>query len=155
MLPLKPTNMKLLVTTIIALMIISPPMLGQDVDKQSEQAIIDLVDNYGKARAKKDKDLLGSILVQDIDQLVSTGEWRRGLDESLAGMLRSSTRQPGSRSLEVENVRFISPESAIADARYTIDNGDGTKRNMWSTFVAVLHEGQWKIAAIRNMLPTK
>ena len=145
--------MKLLATIIIALVIVSSPTLAQEANKQAEQAIIELVGQYGEARAKKDKDLLKSILVHDMDQLVSTGEWRRGMDESLAGMLRSSTRQPGSRSLEVENVRFITTESAIADARYIIDNGDGTERKMWSTFVVVLDEGRWKITAIRNMLP--
>jgi uncharacterized protein (TIGR02246 family) len=119
----------------------------------NEQAIIDLVDQYGKARAEKNVDLLNAILVEEVDQLVSTGEWRRGLDESLAGMLRSSTRQPGSRSLSVEKVRFITDSCAIADARYVIDNGDGTERKMWSTFVAVFDGNQWKIAAIRNMLP--
>ena len=123
--------------------------------QNQEQAIIDLVGQYGKARAEKDVNLLNAILVQEVDQLVSTGEWRRGFEESLAGMLRSSTRQPGSRSLSVEKVRFIKDQTAIADARYIIDNGDGTQRKMWSTFVAVLDGDQWKIAAIRNMLPTK
>ncbi len=121
----------------------------------NEQAIIDLVDQYGKARTEKNVDQLNAILFEDIDQLVSTGEWRRGLEESLSGMLRSSTRQPGSRSLKVEQVRFLTPKTAIADARYTIDNGDGTQRKMWSTFVMVQQQQQWKIAAIRNMLPRK
>ena len=125
------------------------------VAQGNEQAIIDLVDQYGKARAEKNVELLNALLVKEVDQLVSTGEWRRGLDESLAGMMRSSTRQPGSRSLSVEKVRFITDRCAIADARYVIDNGDGTERKMWSTFVAVLDGNQWKIAAIRNMLPRK
>ena len=125
------------------------------VAQNQDQAIIDLVGLYGQARAEKNVELLNAILVPEIDQLVSTGEWRRGLDQSLAGMLRSSTRQPGSRSLTVENVRFITTESAIADARYVIDNGDGTERKMWSTFIMVQQKGQWKIAAIRNMLPRK
>ena len=126
------------------------------VTAQNEEGlIVDLVDQYGQARVEKNAELLKKILVPEIDQLVSTGEWRRGLDESLAGMMRSSTRQPGSRSLTVEKVRFINQQTAIADARYEIDNGDGTQRKMWSTFIAVLEGKQWKIAAIRNMLPAK
>ena len=122
--------------------------------QNKDQDIIDLVDQYAKARAEKDIELLNAILVEDVDQLVSTGEWRRGLEASMAGMVSSSTRQPGSRSLTVENVRFLTPETAIADARYVIDNENGTQRKMWSTFVAVKQQGVWKIAAIRNMLPS-
>jgi len=123
--------------------------------QNKEQAIIALVDQYSQARANKDTGLLNQILLPDVDQLVSNGEWRQGLDESMAGMMSSSTRQPGSRSLTVEKVRFLTPESAIADARYVIDNEDGTQRKMWSTFVAVQEDGVWKIAAIRNMLPAE
>ncbi len=129
--------------------------LGYAFSQSTEDQIIELVGQYGQARAQKDADLLKRILVPEIDQLVSTGEWRRGVDQSLAGMMRSYTRQPGSRSLTVEKVRFITSETAIADARYVIDNDDGTQRKMWSTFVAVLDGGHWKIAAIRNMLPAQ
>ena len=117
--------------------------------------IVDLVAQYGEARASKDVETLKNILVSEVDQLVSTGEWRRGLDASLEGMMRSSTRQPGSRSLTVEEVRFLNTECAIADARYVIKNSDGSERKMWSTFVAVMEGNSWKIAAIRNMLPAK
>ena len=120
-----------------------------------EAEIKKLIDQYASARATKNADELKNILVSEVDQLVSTGEWRRGLDESLSGMMRSSTRRPGSRSLTVENIRLINSGCAIADARYVIDNEDGTQRKMWSTFVTVMQGDNWKIAAIRNMLPAK
>ena len=122
-------------------------------ERGMRQQIISLVDQYGQARVAKDKDMLKQILTKDMDQLVSTGEWRRGIDQAMEGMLRSSTRQPGSRSLTVEEVRFINEGTAIADARYVIQNQDGTARNMWSTFIMTEDNGQWKITAIRNMLP--
>jgi hypothetical protein len=40
----------------------------------------------------------------------------------------------------------------IADARYEIQNADGTARKMWSTFIVVYQDDAWKITAIRNML---
>lgn len=147
--------MKLSLLVILIHFILITPQFGQSLNSNSEQSIINLVDQYGSARANKDAEVLNKILVADVDQLVSTGEWRRGIDESMEGMMRSSTSQPGSRSLTVEKVRFITPECAIADARYVIDNSDGTQRQMWSTFVAVYHQESWKIAAIRNMLPSK
>jgi len=70
-------------------------------------------------------------------------------------MLRSSESNPGSRKLIIEKIRFITTESAIVDARYEIQNPDGTVRKMWSTFVVVRENKMWKITAIRNMLPSR
>jgi len=120
---------------------------------KQEQEIYSLVDKYAQARETSDTTLLKSILMSDIDQLVSSGEWRRGLEGAFKGMMRSSSRNPGQRTLTVENVRFITSEAAIADARYEIKNSDGSVRKMWSTFVVVMEANSWKITAIRNMLP--
>ncbi|MFC5624444.1 YybH family protein [Algoriphagus winogradskyi] len=121
--------------------------------KGESQEIIDLISSYSKARETKDTVLLKEILIEDVDQLVSSGVWRKGLAEAVQGMMESSTSNPGDRTLKVESIRFLDPDAAIVDARYEIKNGDGTVRKMWSTFVVVTETGQWKISAIRNMLP--
>lgn len=117
------------------------------------QAIYTLIDTYSVARETRDTVLLSSILTADVDQLVSSGEWRTGLGQAMEGMQRSSAGNPGSRTLTVERIRFLGPHTAIADARYVIINTGGETRKMWSTFVVVMHGDRWKIAAIRNMLP--
>jgi|GEM_PF-347776 len=116
--------------------------------------IYTLIDNYSLARDKKDTVLLKSILTNDVDQLVSSGEWRNGISEAVQGMMRSSENNPGTRTLTVEKIRFLDSKNAIADARYEIKSREGTTRKMWSTFVVVNDNGKWKIAAIRNMLPS-
>jgi uncharacterized protein (TIGR02246 family) len=69
-------------------------------------------------------------------------------------MLASSRGNPGDRTITVERVRFVAPGVALADARYEIAGTEGREaRKMWSTFVAVKSGGQWRLAAIRNMLP--
>jgi uncharacterized protein (TIGR02246 family) len=120
---------------------------------EQEQKIQTLIDIYSQARTKKDSAVLRSILTTDIDQLVSSGNWRKGKKESLEGMLQSSASNPGTRTLKIEKIRFLNSVSAIADARYQIRNADGTIRKMWSTFIVVYAEDKWKITAIRNMLP--
>ena len=125
---------------------------GKTNDKQS-QAIYSLIDQYSQAREKRDTVLLKNILTTDIDQLVSSGEWRSGLKESTVGMMRSSANSPGTRTLKVEKIRFLNPQCAIVDARYEIQNVDGSLRKMWSTFIVVDQKNGWKISAIRNMLP--
>jgi hypothetical protein len=123
-------------------------------DETQRKAIVSLIDQYSGAREKSDTVLLKKILTDDIDQLVSTGEWRNGIRAAVEGMLRSSGNNPGTRTLRVENIRMLSSSSAVADCRYEIQNTDGTMRRMWSTFIVVLENKTWKISAIRNMLPS-
>jgi ketosteroid isomerase-like protein len=122
-------------------------------EHQKRQEILALIDNYSLARETQDTVLLKSILTPDIDQLVSSGEWRYGMKGSMKGMAQSTAGNPGTRKLTVENIRFLHAENAIADARYEIQNADGTTRKMWSTFIVIYHKKSWKITAIRNMLP--
>lgn len=131
-------------------------LLAQNKNEINTQtrAVYSLIDKYSLARENKDTMLLKTILTSDVDQLVSNGQWRNGIGEAVEGMQRSSETNPGSRTLTVEKIRFLDSKNAIADARYEIKNADGTIRKMWSTFVVVFHQGRWKIAAIRNMLPS-
>lgn len=119
------------------------------------QAIYALIDQYSVAREKKDTVLLKSILMPDVDQLVSSGVWRSGIRDAVQGMMRSSENNSGSRKIIVDKVRVLNEKSAIADARYEIRNPDGSSRKMWSTFIVVYWEERWKISAIRNMLPAQ
>lgn len=129
---------------------------GQNVkpDEKQRKDIYSLIDKYSQAREKRDTLLLKNILTKDVDQLVSTGEWRNGIDASVKGMLNSSANSPGTRTLSIEKIRLVNPNNAIVDCRYEIQNTDGTIRKMWSTFIVVVDQGVWKIGAIRNMLPT-
>lgn len=123
-------------------------------NEKQRKEISGLIDNYSLARENRDTLLLKKILTTDIDQLVSTGEWRSGVDAAVKGMLNSSTNTPGTRTLSIEKIRLLNPNNAIVDCQYEIQNTDGTTRKMWSTFIVIFSKGAWKISAIRNMLPT-
>ena len=137
---------------LIATVFVNAQEVTNNIEKQEIQI---LIDKYVEARENIDSELLESILSSDIDQLVSSGTWRHGKEESMKGMLQSSLNNPGNRKIIVEKIRFVSPESAIIDARYEIYNPSGSTRKMWSTFIVANYEGIWKISAIRNMLPTR
>ncbi|GAB2483931.1 nuclear transport factor 2 family protein [Algoriphagus taiwanensis] len=122
--------------------------------KEDAVKIHHLINQYSEAREKQDTVLLKSILTEDVDQLVSSGEWRNGIREAVDGMLRSSNANPGTRTLEVEKIRFFGDETAMVDCRYIIKNTNGSERNMWSSFIVIWKRNQWKIAAIRNMNPS-
>ena len=117
-------------------------------------AIRELVRQYNNAREANDPKAIEALFVADADQLVSSGEWRRGRDVLVKGAMASSARTGGTRTLTVEAIRMIAPDVAVADARYEISGlADGSTRRMWSTFVVVRQAGGWRISAIRNMLP--
>jgi hypothetical protein len=124
------------------------------VNDKQQKAISFLIDQYSQAREKRDTILLKSILTPDVDQLVSTGEWRVGINDAVEGMMKSSANSPGTRTLHIEKIQMVTTSSAIVDCRYEIQNADGsTVRKMWSTFIVVADKETWMIRAIRNMLP--
>jgi hypothetical protein len=126
---------------------------GSNPDDYQRKAITSLIDQYSEAREKSDTILLKNILTTDVDQLVSTGEWRIGIGAAVQGMLKSSANSPGTRTLRIENIRMFNSVTAIVDCRYEIQNTDGSIRKMWSTFLVVAIKEIWKISAIRNMQP--
>jgi len=123
------------------------------VSADLKKSITSLIDQYSQAREKRDTGLLKTILTPNVDQLVSTGEWRVGINAAVEGMMKSSANSPGTRTLHVEKIQTITSSSAIVDCRYEIQNTDGTARKMWSTFIVIADKKTWKIIAIRNMLP--
>ena len=148
------TTMKLQLVFSLLLAVIS--VYGQQpVSDKHRKEISTLIDKYSQARESLDTVLLKSILTSDIDQLVSTGEWRDGMASAVRGMQRSTSNSPGKRTLTVHKIRMIENNSAIVDCKYDIENPDGTMRHMWSSFILVSQKGQWKISAIRNMLPSQ
>ncbi len=120
-----------------------------------ESAVRDLVKQYADAREKNDAAAVGALFTADADQLVSSGEWRRGRDALVNGVLASSKQTGGKRTTTVETVRFLTADTAIVDARYEITGGTYIERRMWSTFIMARTKEGWRIAAIRNMLPAK
>lgn len=122
--------------------------------KADSNEILQLINQYSAARENRDTLLLKKILTADIDQLVSSGEWRNGIDPVIKGMLSSSSTNPGDRKLTVEKIKFLSENAALVDARYIITNSDQSQRKMWSSFVIIRSKAKWQISAIRNMLPT-
>ena len=120
-----------------------------------EVAVREVVRQYVDARERMDERAVAALFTEDADQLVSSGEWRRGRSEVVRGAMESSRQMGGRRSIAVESVRFITPEVAIADGRYELTGlAGGATRRMWATLVLKRTGGGWRIAAIRNMLPS-
>jgi uncharacterized protein (TIGR02246 family) len=119
-----------------------------------DAAIRDVVKRYSDARNANDAKTLESLFVADADQLVSSGEWRRGRDAVVKGSLASSATSSGRRTFTIETVRLLAPTVAIVDSRYEIGGtGGAAPRSMWAAWLLVKTADGWRIGAIRNMLP--
>ena len=135
----------------LSLLAIAPLFAQKPAD---EAAIRDVVKHYVDAREERDPKAVEALFTTDSDQLVSSGEWRKGRDEVVKGTLASSQASGGKRTITVESVRFLSPDVAIADGRYEISGtAGGESRKMWTSIICARKPQGWRIAAIRNMLP--
>ena len=123
-------------------------------DRNGEAPIREVVSKYVDARERIDPKAVEALFTSDADQLVSSGEWRKGRDAVVRGAMASSRSTGGKRTITVEQVRFLTPDVAIADGRYELTGlSGGANRSMWATLVLRKTDGGWRIAAIRNMLP--
>jgi uncharacterized protein (TIGR02246 family) len=143
---------RVLAAPALALLTLAAPVAAQ-APAADETAVRAVVDAYSAAREKGDAAALTALFTADADQLVSSGEWRKGREAVVKGSLASSQQTQGKRTFTVETVRTIAADVALVDSRYDIAQADGTTRRMWASWLLVKDGAAWKIAAIRNMLP--
>jgi uncharacterized protein (TIGR02246 family) len=132
---------------------------GQPIRRSSaagdESAIRQIVQTYLEAREGRNEAAVRALFTEDADQLTSSGEWRKGRESVVTGSLASSQRTGGARTITIEQVRFPAPGVALADGRYEIAGAsDQDARRMRTMFLLTRLPDGWRIAAIRNMLPS-
>jgi uncharacterized protein (TIGR02246 family) len=128
---------------------------AQSAGPADEAAIRQVVHKYLDAREHRDAKAVADVFTPDADQLVSTGEWRRGREALVRGTLASSESTGGHRTITIQTIRLLAPGVALADGPYELTGlVTGTSRNMWTTFLLTRGSDGWRIAAIRNMRPT-
>jgi uncharacterized protein (TIGR02246 family) len=144
------------VLSVVCCLLIAPVLSGQSPASRAtdEAAVRDLVRRYVDARERRSGPEIEALFTADADQYTTAGEWRRGRAAIVPGALQSSARNPGTRTIRVESVRFLTADVAIADGPYEITSGGADARRMWTTLVVVREGSGWKIAAIRNIAPT-
>jgi uncharacterized protein (TIGR02246 family) len=121
---------------------------------EDQLTIRNLVYQYMAARDHQDAAALEALLTPDADQLVSSGERRKGRAEVVKGTLASSQNTGGKRTISVTSVRFLAPGVAIADGRYELTGlAGGEDRKMWTSLIMTRTSDGWLIAGIRNMVP--
>jgi uncharacterized protein (TIGR02246 family) len=126
---------------------------AQTAAEQDDQRIRGVVAEYMQARNENSPEAVSRLFTPDADQLVSTGEWRKGLADLVRGTSLSSRKEAGKSSITVEAIRVIDKDVSIVDGRYRTVSLNGAAREMWTTLVLKRVGKDWRITAIRNMLP--
>jgi uncharacterized protein (TIGR02246 family) len=130
------------------------PSFAQSHTAADEAAVREIVQKYMDARDRQDAHAIEALFTADADQLVSSGEWRKGRADLVRGTMASSQSSGGKRTITLTSVRFVAPGVALADGRYELTGlAGGDTRKMWTSLLVTHTDDGWHIAAIRNMLP--
>lgn len=142
--------------TLMLVVLGSPLPAAAQADRAADEAAIrGVIKAFIDTREANDAAALAALLTADVDQRQTSGNTRRGRDAVVSGSLATQQSTGGKRTITVESLRFIGPDVALADGRYdSIGRADGSDRHMLTSMVLKREGGVWKIAAIRNMLPT-
>jgi uncharacterized protein (TIGR02246 family) len=150
--------MRKLVTLFVAVTAIAAAggVSAQAADRAADEAAVRaVIQAFLDTREKNDAVGLAALLTADVDQQQTSGNTRRGRDAVVSGSLATQQSTGGTRTITVDSLRFVSPDVAIADGRYdSVGRSDGTDQRMLTSMVLRREGGAWKIAAIRNMLPS-
>jgi uncharacterized protein (TIGR02246 family) len=134
-----------------------PPVVGaQAADRAADEAAVRaVIQAFLDTREKNDAAGLAALLTPDVDQQQTSGNMRSGRDAVVSGSLATQQSTGGRRTITVDSLRFVGADVAIADGRYdSVGRADGTDQRMLTSMVLRRESGAWKIAAIRNMLPS-
>jgi uncharacterized protein (TIGR02246 family) len=136
---------------------VTAPALAQNADRAADEAAVRaVIQAFLDTRDKNDAAALAGLLTADVDQRQTSGNLRSGRDAVVSGSLSTQQSTGGRRTITVDSLRFVGADVALADGRYdSIGRADGTDQRMLTSMVLRREGGAWKIAAIRNMLPTQ
>jgi uncharacterized protein (TIGR02246 family) len=131
-------------------------VLAQGAERAAdESAIRAVIQEFLDARDANDAKRVSAVLTADADQQQTSGERRRGRDAVVKGSLSTQQNTGGKRTIAVDAIRFIAADVALADGRYdSVGRADGSDLHMLTSIVLRREGGAWKIAAIRNMVPS-
>jgi uncharacterized protein (TIGR02246 family) len=130
--------------------------LAQDGGRSADEAAIKaVIQAFIDTREANDAAGLAALLTSDADQRQTSGNLRSGREAVVEGSLDTTRSTGGKRVIAVQAVRFLGDDVAIADGRYdSLGRNDGGDQRMLTSIVLRREGGAWKIAAIRNMIPT-
>ena len=140
----------------LAVIVAAQAAFAQSADRTADEAAIRVViQAFLDTREKNDAAGLAALLTADVDQRQTSGNMRSGRDAVVQGSLSTQQSTGGTRTISVDSLRFVGADVAIADGRYdSVGRADGTDQRMLTSMVLRREGGAWKIAAIRNMLPS-
>jgi uncharacterized protein (TIGR02246 family) len=150
--------MKLSISALLVTMLTVLTATAQETQERAadEAAIRQVVAAFIGTREADDAESLAALLTEDVDQQVTSGALRVGREQVVRDSLATTVATGGERHIDIDTIRFLGSDVAIADGDYDIVGRlDGVDRHYRTTMVLTRRDGTWRIAAIRNMLPAR
>ncbi len=151
-------NIRNVVARLLVLIAAAVPSVvaAQSAERAADdKAVRAVIQAFIDTREKNDAAGLAALLTADVDQRQTSGNVRSGRDAVVSGTMATQQSTGGRRTITIDSLRFVGADVAIADGRYdSVGRNDGTNQNMLTSMVLRREGGAWKIAAIRNMLPS-
>ena len=150
--------MRKVVGWLVAIIAATVPLVvqAQGVDRAADEAAIRaVIKAFIDTREANDPAGLAALLTQDVDQRQTSGNMRSGRDAVVSGSMATQQSTGGRRTITLDSLRFVGADVALADGRYdSVGRTDGSDQRMLTSMVLRREGGAWKIAAIRNALPS-
>ena len=74
-----------------------------------EAAVRDIVRRYTQARELNDPKAIEALFTESADRYTTSGDWRRGVQALVKGMLETSAINPGKRAINIAAVQICDP----------------------------------------------
>ena len=148
--------MRTVLTAVFMIALAGPVFAQATAGGADDAAIRRVLQQHDDTRNKADWKAMGALFTDDAEQLTSAGEWRKGRAEIEKGVAQgmATTYKGGKYTTKIDKVRILAPTVALADGAFEISNIAGGARRGHSTYSLVKSGGQWRIAAVRSMVPT-
>lgn len=149
--------MRTVLTAVFMIALAGPASAQATAGGGGDEAAIRLVlQQHDDTRNKSDWKGLGALFTETAEQFTSAGEWRKGRAEIEKGVAQgmATSYKGGKYTTKIDKVQMLAPTVALADAAFEISNIAGGTRRGHTTFALVKSGGQWRIAAVRSMVPT-
>jgi uncharacterized protein (TIGR02246 family) len=142
--------MEKLAYTIVCLVLLSLPALGQEKAKPDanspEAAITKIARDYEAAYNKGDAKGLGTMFAEDVEYTAEDGGLISGRDAIVALLKKNFVKNPGAKmTIQINSIRSLAPDVAIERGQTLTTSRQGEKESSAYTAVHVRKNGAWHI----------
>ena len=141
---------------LMVIVVVSCNTTRQPTDAEANALRNFITEDFKKAWDLNDEDAIAGMFVEDADLTFPTSSWIKGRD-AIREAFNRNLPEGRTINLEIDDLRFLDPTSAIVNVNAHITGGKDNDGNMipdyWDSATSIMKKqnGEWKYAALRVM----